>query len=211
MNTDDLIETLARRIEPAPPAKKRTRFAVAAVAGLGLGGALLMSALGVRPDIGAALAPVLLKAGFAAAFALAGLALAVRLAAPGRGAGRLAGLFGALFGIAAIAAVAALLIAPAGERMAAWTGGRFPWCLVLIPILGAPAAAVMTWIMRDLAPTRLAPAGAAIGAAAGGIGAMAYAMYCPVDQVAFVATWYALAIALSAAVGAVVISRFIKW
>jgi hypothetical protein len=137
--------------------------------------------------------------------------LAVRRAAPGRGAGRLAGLFGALFGIAAIAAVAALLIAPAGERMAAWTGGRFPWCLVLIPILGAPAAAVMTWIMRDLAPTRLAPAGAAIGAAAGGIGAMAYAMYCPVDQVAFVATWYALAIALSAAVGAVVISRFIKW
>jgi hypothetical protein len=211
MNTDDLIETLARRIEPAPPAKKRARFAIAALAGLGIGAVLLVGALGVRPDIGTALVPVLMKAGFSAAFALAALVLSVRLAAPGRGAGRTFGLIGALFAIAALVAAAALLAAPAGERMSAWTGGRFPWCLVLIPLLGAPAAAALTWIMRDLAPTRLAPAGAAIGAAAGGIGAMAYALYCPVDHVAFVATWYALAIALSAAIGALVISRFIKW
>jgi hypothetical protein len=211
MNTDDLIAMLARQSEPAPPPTRARRFGFAALIGLAIGAGLLVASLGVRPDIGAALAPVLLKAGFAAAFAVLGLALAVRLAAPGRGPGAALVLVLGLIGAAAVAVVIALGIAPPSERLAAWTGGGFPWCLVLIPALGAPAAAALTWIMRDFAPTRLAPAGAAIGAAGGGIGAMAYAMYCPVDSVAFVATWYALAIAVCAALGAVIISRFIRW
>ncbi|MBL8531151.1 MAG: DUF1109 family protein, partial [Hyphomonadaceae bacterium] len=61
------------------------------------------------------------------------------------------------------------------------------------------------------APTRLALAGAAIGAISGGVGAMAYAMYCPTDSVAFVTTWYSLAIALCAAIGAGVGSRLLRW
>jgi hypothetical protein len=40
---------------------------------------------------------------------------------------------------------------------------------------------------------------------------MAYSMYCPVDSAAFVATWYALAIALCAAVGAIVGSILLRW
>jgi hypothetical protein len=211
MNTDDLIAMLARQNAPTPPAARGRRFIVAATIGLALAGALMIGWLGVRPDIGAALTPVLLKAGFAAAFAVLGLALAMRLAAPGRGPGAALAVLIGVCAAAAAAVIIALGLAPSGERLAAWTGGGFPWCLVLIPVLGAPAAAALTWIMRDLAPTRLAPAGAAIGAASGGIGAMAYAMYCPVDSVAFVATWYALAIAVCAALGAVMISRFIRW
>jgi hypothetical protein len=40
---------------------------------------------------------------------------------------------------------------------------------------------------------------------------MAYAMYCPVDSVAFVTTWYVVAIALCAALGAVVGARLLRW
>jgi hypothetical protein len=65
--------------------------------------------------------------------------------------------------------------------------------------------------MRAFAPTRLALAGAAIGAFAGGVGAMAYAMYCPTDSVAFVTTWYTVAIAVCAALGALVGSKFLRW
>jgi len=114
--------------------------------------------------------------------------------------------------------VASLLVAAAalmGEkpeaRLHAWMGGSFPWCLVLIPLLATPTAVGLVMLVRSLAPTRLTTTGAAIGAASGGVGAMVYAMYCPVDSVAFVTTWYALAIGLCAAIGAVVASRFLRW
>ena len=44
-----------------------------------------------------------------------------------------------------------------------------------------------------------------------GVGAVAYSMYCPVDSVAFVTTWYVIAIALCAAFGALIVSRFLRW
>ena len=65
--------------------------------------------------------------------------------------------------------------------------------------------------MRAFAPTRLTLTGAAIGALSGGVGAMAYAMYCPVDSAAFVMTWYVLGIALSAAIGALLGAKFLRW
>ena len=90
-------------------------------------------------------------------------------------------------------------------------GGAFPWCIVTIPLLAAPTAALLGWFVRDLAPTRLAMTGAALGAVSGGIGAMAYAMYCPVDSMPFVVTWYAVAIAFCAVIGAVLGARLLRW
>ena len=43
------------------------------------------------------------------------------------------------------------------------------------------------------------------------VGAMAYAMYCPIDSAAFVVTWYAVAIGLCAAIGALVGSILLRW
>jgi hypothetical protein len=95
--------------------------------------------------------------------------------------------------------------------MEAWLGGGFPWCLVVVPVLAAPTAAGLLWLMRSFAPTRLTLAGASIGALSGGVGAMAYSMYCPVDSVAFVTTWYVVAIGLCAAIGAAVGARLLRW
>lgn len=211
MNTDDLIAALARKTEPVDKARAPKRTALAVFGGVGLGLALLLGFLQVRPDIGMALTTVLMKAGFAGAFAAAGLPLVLALARPGKPTQRLIWAIAGLAGVSLAAACVALIGTEPAARMKMWMGGGFPWCLVIIPVLAAPTAALMVWLVRDLAPTRLAQTGAAIGAFSGGIGAMVYAMYCPVDSVAFVTTWYVAAIALCAALGAVLVSRFLRW
>lgn len=211
MNTDDLINMLARGVEPAERPRWMRQLALTLAAGLAVALLLMVIGFGVRPDIGVAITPVLMKAGFSAFAAAAMLPLAARLMRPGRPLGWRLGAIALFAGVCAIAACIALLGEAPGERMAAWTGGGFPWCLVIVPVLAAPSAALLLWLMRSFAPTRLTLTGAAIGALSGGIGAMAYSMYCPVDSVAFVTTWYVAAIALCAALGALIGARLLRW
>lgn len=211
MKTDQLIEMLSRHDEPAPKPRQWIRIFVTLSVGLTAGVAMLAIGIGVRPDIGIAMAPVLMKAGFAALVAAIILPLAVQLMKPGRPLGwRLAAI-----GVFLLLCVGVTAIALMGElpenRMRAWTGGTFPWCLLLIPLLATPTAALLVWALRAFAPTRLTLMGAAVGGLSGGIGAMAYAMYCPVDSVAFVATWYSLGIAIAAALGALLGPRLLRW
>lgn len=211
MKTDDLISMLARDAEPAKQSTGAGRVAVALATGLAVAVAAVALTIGVRPDIGTATWPVLMKAGFSAAAAAVALPLAVRLMKPGRPLSWRVGAVFVFVGVSVLAAVIALMGVPGEMRLRAWMGGSFPWCLVLIPVLAAPTAAGLAWVMRAFAPTRLTLSGAAIGAVSGGIGAMAYAAYCPVDSVAFVTTWYVLAIALCATLGAFFGSRALRW
>lgn len=211
MKTDRLIDLLAQGVEPAERPKHLRRVALTLLAGLVLAAIVVIVGIGVRPDIGAARMPVMMKALFAAAAAAVLLPMAVQLMRPGRPLGwRVAGVV-VFFGISLLAAAIALMGEAPEERMRAWMGDGFPWCLVVIPVLAAPTAAGLVWIARALAPTRLTLSGAAIGALAGGIGAMAYAMYCPVDSIAFVTTWYVVAIALCAAIGALLGAKLLRW
>jgi len=211
MKTDHLIDLLARGAEPAEPVRWRLRLAFTLIAGLAIAAILVAIGLGVRPDIGVARMPVMMKAMFSAAAAAAILPIAARLMRPGRPLGWRIGAAVLFFAVCAIATVVALMGEMPEARWEAWMGGTFPWCVVLIPILAAPTAAGLVWLMRAFAPTRLAMAGAAIGAVSGGVGAMAYAMFCPTDSVAFVTTWYAIAIAACAALGALIVSRLLRW
>lgn len=211
MKTEQLVDLLARGVEPAERPRWARRLALILIAGLAAALLLMVLGLGVRPDIGAARMPVMLKALFSAAAAAVMLPLAARLMRPGRPLGWRVGAVIVFVSIAALAAGIALIGEAPERRMQAWMGGGFPWCLVLVPILAAPTAALLVWLMRAFAPTQLTLTGAAIGALSGGIGAMAYSMYCPVDSVAFVTTWYVAAIALCAALGAVAGSRLLRW
>jgi hypothetical protein len=211
MKTDDLIDMLAKNVEPLERPGWRMRMMLTLLGGLSIAAALVITFMGMRPDIGTATWAVLLKAGFSAAAAATILPLAMRLMRPGSPLDwRIAG--GLVFaGLSLLAAFIALMGMPSEMRMRAWMGGGFPWCIVLIPLFAAPGAALMAWLARALAPTRLTLSGAAIGALSGGLGAMAYAMYCPVDSVAFVTTWYVVAIAICAALGAVAGSKLLRW
>jgi hypothetical protein len=211
VKTDQLIDLLAKNVEPAERPHWARRMALTIVVGLIAAVLIVAIGIGVRPDIGVARMPVMLKAMFSAAAAAALLPLAVQLMKPGRPLGWRIGAVLVFLGVCAFATIVALMGEAPEERMQAWMGGGFPWCVVVVPILAAPTAAGLLWLMRSFAPTRLTLAGAAIGALSGGVGAMAYAMYCPVDSVAFVTTWYVVAIALCAALGAVVGARLLRW
>ena len=211
MKTDHLIDMLARGVEPAERSLWARRLALTLLAGLAIAVVLLVIGLGVRTDIGAARMPIMMKALFSATAAAAMLPLAVRLMRPGRPLGWRIGAIAVFVGVCALATWVALMGETPERRLEAWLGGSFPWCLVLVPVLAAPCAALLVWFMRAFAPTQLTLTGAAIGALSGGIGAIAYSMYCPVDSVAFVTTWYVVAIALCAALGAIVGSRLLRW
>ena len=211
MKTDQLIELLSRDVEPADRSRWARSLALTLAVGLTAGVLLVALGFGVRPDIGTARMPIMMKAMFSAAAAAAVLPLAMRLMRPGRPLGWRLAAIGVFVAIAALATCVALIGEAPERRMAAWLGSGFPWCLVLVPVLAAPTSALLLWLMRSFAPTRLTLTGAAIGALSGGVGAMAYSMYCPVDSVAFVTTWYVIAIAICAALGAVVGGRLLRW
>lgn len=211
MKTDQLIDALARNVEPAEKPRWRMNLAITLLVGLGVAVALVAIGLGVRPDIGAARMPVMMKAMFSALAAAVVLPLALQLMKPGRPLGWRIGAVVLFVALCAVCVVVALMGEEPGERMEMWMGNGVPWCVVLIPVLAAPTAVLLVWLMRAFAPTRLTLTGAAIGALSGGVGAMAYAMYCPVDSAAFVMTWYVLGIALSAAIGALVGAKFLRW
>lgn len=210
MNTDDLIAALSREVEPASRAELVRRVVLALVAGASLALVLLWLTLGIREDLLAAAVPVAMKAAFAALAAVGAGFAAVNLARPGGRASSLAAFAAVLVGGLAVAAISLAGLAP-GERLGAWLVGGFPSCIVRIPLLSVPVALLLIWAWREAAPTRLALAGAAIGALAGGLAAIVYSLYCPIDSVAFVATWYGVGIGLSAAVGALLGTRLLRW
>lgn len=211
MRTEQLIEFLARGGEPAPRAGDLRRLVLTLTCGLLMAIALIVLGPGAREDFIDHRMPVMWKSLFSATAAAAALPLTLRLMRPGRPLGwRIAAVL-AFVGIAALAAFIALMGEAPERRMQAWLGGGFPWCVVLIPLLAAPSAALLVALMRGFAPTRLTLAGAAIGAVSGGIGAMAYSLLCPIDSIAFVTTWYAAAISLCAAIGAMLGTRLLRW
>jgi hypothetical protein len=210
VKTEQLIDFLAKGAGPGERSQYLWRVALTLAAGLSAAVVVVLF-VGMRPDIGAAITPVLMKAGFSAAAVAVVLPLTMRLMRPGRPLGwRLAAAL-VFVGLCVAATFIALMGTPSDARMQAWMGGDFPWCLVLIPVLAAPSAVGLVWLLRAMAPTRLMLSGAAIGALSGGVGAMAYSTYCPVDSIAFVTTWYVAAIALCAALGAVIGGRMLRW
>ena len=215
MTTDELIATLARAPEPAKPSGFRKRIALAVIAGLILGLIILKFTLGFRPDIGVAAPIVALKAGLSALIATFSGGLALTLAKPqvlgdGHTKRAAAPLITVLFGALTIGAITLFTTTP-GARFEAFTDGKFPWCIVLIPLFGLPTGAFLMWVVKDAAPTRLALAGASIGALSGGIGAIVYAMFCPIDSVAFVTIWYVVGIGVASALGAWAGVKLLRW
>jgi hypothetical protein len=213
VKTDKLIDMLSRGVEPAERPRWKRRLATTLIAGLVVAVLLVAIGLGVRPDIGTARMPIMMKSMFSALCAAVALPLVLQLMRPGRPLRWRIGAVLLFLAICAGAVVVSLMGEMPEQRLAAWMGGegKFPWCVVLIPVLAAPTAALLTCFMRAFAPTRLTLTGAAIGALSGGIAAMAYAMYCPTDSMAFVTTWYVVAIALCAAIGALLGSKLLRW
>lgn len=213
MRTDELIGLLAQDAEPVAQHAIEQRFAVAALAGLAGATVLMLALFGLRPDLAQTLAQPMFwgKLLFAAALALAGVALLRRLARPGLGLGHSL----ALLALPPVVlwALAALVLGQAApaERMALVLGSTWRSCPFNIALLSLPGFAALLWAMRQAAPTRLRLAGACAGLLAGALATLAYALHCPEMQAPFLAVWYVLGIALPTALGALIGPRVLRW
>lgn len=212
MKTDELISMLAGDAGAVAPQVWRRRYALALGAGL-IGATLLMlPLLGVRPDIADAvrLPMFWVKLAFPAALAAGALLAVTRLSRPGVATGRVAVMLAAPVLAIWVLGALALLAAPEDRAMLVW-GETWAACLAIIPMLSVPAFIAMFWVMKTLAPVRLALAGAAAGLLAGALSAMIYALHCPELAAPFIGLWYLLGMLIPAALGALIGPRLLRW
>ena len=213
MRTDELVTMLATGAGAVQPHPAARRYAAALGWGV-LGAALLMlTMLGPRPDLAAAvLLPMFwVKLAFVACFAAASLLLALRLSRPGHALGRAAmGLAAPVLAIWTLAAVV-LTRADAPQRTLLFFGDTWNSCPFLIAMLSAPVFIAVIWAMNGLAPTRLRLAGAAAGLLSGAVGTLVYCLHCPELEAPFIGFWYLLGMSIPTAVGALLGPRLLRW
>jgi hypothetical protein len=212
MDTDQLIRSLAadnsHRARPVGFVLMLALLAAAPVSA-----ALFFAELGVRPDVMTAMRDPFFDLKFAVTLALAISAIAVSLHLS-RPEASLRG-----FGWMLLIPVGLLVAGIGGEmmmpqRLPAMTrmmGKNTSTCLTTIPLMSLPLLAAALFGLRHGAPTRPAVAGAIAGLLSAGLAATLYASHCTDDSPLFVATWYTIAAALVAAIGALAGSRVLRF
>ena len=211
MKTEDLIATLSLDARDARPALTTVWWGALAFATI-VAAAVFFSTLGLRPDFASAAETPRFLYKFVVTLALAasGFAAARAVSVPHLSRGRLALLAAAPLLLAA-AVIVELLVVPEGAWAARAIGSNSRVCLTYIPVIGLAPLAIFLAVLRYGAPARPALAGAVAGALSGGVAASFYAAQCTDDSPLFVATWYPLAIAILAALGAAVAPRVARW
>jgi hypothetical protein len=212
LDTDALIEALARDAAPVPRRAFERRLAAGLVAGTFVALVLLAAGLGLRPDLEDAAGTIGFwgKAAYTSSLGVIGSLLVARLARPETQRLRRAWLIAAPVALLAAFAAAELIGADPDARSGLlreplWT------CVPLILALAVPLFGAMVWAARHMAPTRLCAAGAAAGLAAAGFAATLYCLYCQQVSPTYILTRYTLAIALASAAGALLGPRLLRW
>jgi len=212
MKTADLISRLARNAAPVAKGAVARRLLPPAAIGFAATAALVVLWLGLRSfDVAIQTSAFWMKAGYTILLSIAGAGFVAGLARPGGRIGSSRWIAVVAFAVLLGLGAAEYLTAAPGERLALWLGGSWNVCACRIVTLSAPIYAGLLFGLRKLAPTRPATAGAAAGFLAGALGATAYQLFCPETGAMFVATWYSLGVAASAAIGALLGSRLLRW
>jgi hypothetical protein len=211
--SDELIARLSEDLRPAA----RSAVARRLLAGLGAGFVasllLVLAVLGARPDLMTAAGQGMfwVKLGYAASFAAIAVWACERLARPGaQGSPRLAWIAAPVALLAALAAWR-LGSAPQAAHGGLLMGHSARLCPWLILAASVPPLAGLVWALRGLAPTRLRLAGLAVGLAAGGAGAAAYAMHCDEMAAPFLIVWYSLGVMAAGGLGWLLGPRLLRW
>lgn len=212
MDTEQLIRTLAAdNAHRARPVGHALMLALLAAAPVSL--LLFFAELGVRPDIMTAMRNPFFDLKFAVTLALAISAIGVSLHLS-RPEASLRG-----FGWYLLIPAGLLVAGISGEMtmpqrspiMTRLVGNNSRFCLTWIPALALPLLLAALFGLRHGAPARPALSGALAGLVSAGLAATLYASHCPDDSPLFVATWYTLATAIVAGLGALVGSRVLKY
>ena len=212
MDTDQLIRTLAA------DSAYRTRpmwlaLTLALVSAAPITIAIFFWRLGVRPDVMTAMHNPFFDLKFAVTLGLAIPAIAIshHHSRPG------ASLRGWLWLL--VIPVGLLVAGIAGEMMlpqrlpmmARLIGSNSRICLTAIPLMSLPLLAAALIGLRHGAPSRPALTGAIAGLLSSGLAATLYASNCTDDSPLFVITWYSIATAMVASIGALAGNRLLRF
>ena len=211
MKTDDLIRALGA--DSRRPAMTLAAALAAALALAIIVAAIVFAAtIGPRPDIAAAAATARFLFKFVVTTVLAATAFIVltALSRPGPAPRSVLWLAAAPLLLAA-AVTLELAVVPETDWGRRLVGSNSLACLAMIPLIGIGPLALFVAALRHGAPAYPSLAGAVAGLAAGGLAATLYAAHCTDDSPLFVATWYMLAIAALAAIGALAGHAFARW
>lgn len=213
MRTEDLIEILSRNVEPVDRHRIVRKFGTALGVSAAIVIVLVIVALGVRPDVlrVGGLDQVLVKVAFATALLIPTCIYLMRLARPGGERNASLWLLTLPFVAIILLAAASVAAAPKWHWTNAFVGDEWLECVLSIPIIAVVPFAVITWAVRQTAPTDLVRTGALAGLAAGCISAAGYALHCAGDSLPFVALWYSGTIALCTIAGAALGPRLLRW
>jgi len=213
MKTDELIALLATDAAPVPANASQRRFLAAVACGVLLALAWVQAAYGVRADLAhvASTAAFWQKLAMPLAISVCGAVVVFRLGHPGT---RLkAWRWGLALPVALLWAGAAIVLwwAEPAVRVDLVMGRTWRVCVFNVMATAAPVGVALFWALKGLAPTRPVFTGAAAGWLAGALGASVYALHCPEMALPFIAVWYVLGMAASAALGAAAGHRWLRW
>jgi len=212
MDTDQLIRTLAAdsayRLRPMWLA-----LTLALVSAAPITIAIFFWRLGVRPDVMTAMHNPFFDLKFAVTLGLAipAIAISLHLSRPE------ASLRGWLWLLVIpvgllVAGIAGEMMLPQGlPMMARLIGSNSRICLTAIPLMSLPLLAAALIGLRHGAPSRPALTGAIAGLLSSGLAATLYASNCTDDSPLFVITWYSIATAMVASIGALAGNRLLRF
>jgi hypothetical protein len=212
MDTNELIKALAADTRP-PAASLSSVWWGAAGLAIALAAAVFFALLGPRPDIAAAAETprFLFKFMLTITLAVSAFGVARALSRPGESWRKAVPYLAAAPALMAMAVIVEIIVLPPDTWSGKLVGANSIACLTYISLIGVGPLAIFLLAPRHGAPTRPAFAGAVAGLAAGGIAATFYVAQCTDDSPLFVATWYTIAIAGLALIGAAAADRFVRW
>jgi len=211
MNTDLLIEMLARDAGPAPRSVVVRRLAPIMLMGLMISSALALWIIGPLPSVMFQAPAPWIKLAYAVSLAAAASVLTARLARPIARLKTPRAAVSAVVVSMALVGVVALATTPPDQRLSAILGQTWLMCPWLLMGFSMPSLVGILWAVKGLAPTQLQKAGFACGLLAGAIGATGYSLACPESSTTFVAIWYTLGMFLTALLGRALGPRVLRW
>jgi hypothetical protein len=212
METDQLIRTLAAdNAHRARPVGFVLALALLAAAPVSVG--IFFAGLGVRPDVMTAMHNPFFDLKFAVTLALAisAIAVSLHLARPEASLHGWAWLLLIPAGILAAGISGEMMMPQRLPMMTRLVGSNSRVCMMAIPLMSLPLLAAALFGLRHGAPARPAVTGAIAGLLSAGLAATLYASHCTDDSPLFVATWYSIATAAVAAIGALAGSRVLRF
>lgn len=213
MDTDTLIDVLARDTAPVPRHVAPLRLGLTLAAAMAATLVVIAALLGFRPDLDLAMAGTMfwMKLAYTGSLALVGIAALLTLIRPEARPPRWLWLLTIPVALLGLVSANELADMPHDDWVAMWLGESWHVCSPLIAVFAVPIAGALVLVVRRFAPTRLRATGAVIGLAAGAASATVYSLHCPEAAASFVLTWYSLGIAASIAIGWALGPKLLRW